>query len=99
MIFTFLWVIIGDLVSMHIKVIYNVDIRNEQPFTKTNKIEKAKKVKSSDDEHILISFFLGEDPFSIKPNEDFKIIRFTDIQRSFHKVITEFSTGRSPPLS
>ena len=40
MIFAFMWVIIGDLVSMHIQVIYGDDIVEHQPFTKTEKSDK-----------------------------------------------------------
>lgn len=100
MIFAFLWVIIGDLVSMHINVIYNVNIQNEQPYIKSDKSStKVKKDISSDDEITSLSTFIKEDVFSVKTYEDFNIIHFTDIQSNFHKVITEFSTGRSPPLS
>jgi hypothetical protein len=48
MIFAFMWVIIGDLVSMHIKVIYGDDIQKHQPFSKTDKSGKKDfKVKST----------------------------------------------------
>ena len=40
MIFAFLWVIIGDLVSMHIRAICDNDIQQEQPFSKTQKSDK-----------------------------------------------------------
>ena len=40
MIFAFLWVIIGDLVSMHIRVICDSDIQQHQPFSKTQKSDK-----------------------------------------------------------
>ena len=40
MIFAFMWVIIGDLVSMHIQVIYGDDLVEHQPFTKTDKSDK-----------------------------------------------------------
>ena len=40
MVFAFMWVIIGDLVSMHIHIIYDKDIAHHQPFTKTHKSDK-----------------------------------------------------------
>ena len=50
MVFAFMWVIIGDLVSMHIHIIYNKDIAHHQPFTKTHKSDKKSfKVDSKKD--------------------------------------------------
>ena len=47
MIFAFLWVIIGDLVAMHIRVIAGVDLFGcHQPFAKTHKEQKSFKVKN-----------------------------------------------------
>jgi hypothetical protein len=47
MVFAFLWVIIGDLVAMHIRVIAGIDLYGcHQPFAKTHKEQKNFKVKS-----------------------------------------------------
>jgi len=65
MIFSFVWVIIGDLVAMHIKVIHDVDI-NRSPFSKTqkpdSKIYKSQKSKIFDDNTFLGLAFVVSAP-------------------------------------
>ncbi len=85
MIMAFLWVIIGDLVSIHLNVIYG-DTKSDwhQPLAKTQKTEKKTyKVgshNSSDYSKLLHLSFIGENLFVLKVFSN-KISHFTfDIQ-------------------
>ena len=55
----FFYLVIGDLILFHEKVIYNYDaFASHQPFSKPNKTEKVYKVKDkSDGGHINLLFF------------------------------------------
>lgn len=45
MITSFAWVVVGDLVNMHLKVIYKKDLYSHNVFyTKSNKLEKKSKI-------------------------------------------------------
>ena len=101
MIFSFLWVIIGDLVAMHIRVIYDVDIQSQYPFSKTHKtdgkIYKTQKNKSSDDNHLLhLDFFVV----------NYILTNLTKLENTDFEFISEFKSqhkqdyilGRAPPI-
>ncbi len=102
MILSFLWVIIGDLVAMHIKLIYDVDIQSQYPFTKTQKTDsktyKTQKNKSSDDNQILyLDFFVISSNTSVNLYE-FKNTNFKFISELKSKYKQNYILGRSPPV-
>ena len=102
MIFAFTWVIIGDLVAMHINVICDIDIYNKQPFAKTTKTEKktykTKNYKTSGDNQALQLVFTINQNISYDyyaPVNELSYVFFSDLL-----IIntTDFSKGRSPPV-
>jgi len=102
MIFLFLWIIIGDLVAMHIRVIYNVDIQSQYPFGKTHKADgktyKTQKNKSSDDNHLLhLNFFVFNNNTSTNlsklENTDFEFI--SELKPKYKQ---NYISGRAPPM-
>lgn len=97
MIFTFSWVIIGDLVSMHLRVIYNIDIHNSQTFTKKDNSVKIKKGKSDFGNTILLSFLTETNKPSLANNSFFFIISFIEKLNIFSSEIIKLSIGRAPP--
>ncbi len=101
MIFAFLWVIIGDLVAMHIRVIAGVDLFGcHQPFAKTHKEQKNFKVKNyktAGNSNISGALFNKEGNAVLKPFFKVVIIK-SDITLDFD--IQEYSsqiTLRGPP--
>ena len=101
MIFSFLWVIIGDLVAMHIRVIYGVDIQGQSPFSKTNKsdkkVYKVSKSKTSDFSTDLGTALVSESNKRVCFIEGENIISFlkTDFISS---ALRNFHLGRAPPI-
>jgi len=76
MVFAFMWVITGDLVSIHLKVIFGDKVKSDwhQPYTKTHKddstykVQKSKTDGSSKVKHLS---FIGSDVlrFSLTSND------------------------------
>ena len=102
MIFAFMWVIIGDLVAMHVNVICDIDIFNQHPFAKTNKSDeknyKTNNSKTSDDNLFLFLFFIKEQPISLNNDNPFDEISIIKLLNYFSADIKEFPKGRSPPI-
>lgn len=102
MIFAFMWVVIGDLVAMHINVICEIDIYNQHHFAKTNKSDKknykTKNCKTSDENLFLYLFFIEEQTISLDKNTSFKEISIFKFSNHFSADIIDFPKGRSPPI-
>ena len=102
MIFAFMWVIIGDLVAMHVNVICDIDIFNQHPFAKTNKSDeknyKTNNSKTSDDNLFLFLFFIKEQPISLNNDNPFDEISIIKFSNYFSADIKDFPKGRSPPV-
>jgi len=100
MIFSFLWVIIGDLVAMHAKLIYDVDIQDQSPFAKTQKSDKkvyqVQKNKASDDDNSSGIVFISTTQNLVFLIKSENIIRFfTD--ESTNVSVFNLYLGRAPP--
>lgn len=102
MIFAFLWVIIGDLVSMHIRVLSDDYTHNSHlPYTKVQKTDKKcfKLTKKQKDKQSDLDF----DGFIAEFNSNFTI-NYLDIFNFFIVDVIKsnyiFSTNflRGPPL-
>jgi len=100
--FAFLWVIIGDLVAMHINVIYNVDVYNVQPYAKTKKSDekclKLKKGESFDGSFFVDLMFLDVKDFYVNYSDYTEINFVKELNFNIYHVIIN-SSGRSPPTS
>ena len=107
MIFAFLWVIIGDLVNMHIHVITGKDLYgHHHPFAKTQKSEKKSfKVKgksgnNNNSNTYALSFnFISEkiqNFFAIQSSTDFL---YWFVPKFIASVPNQNSLGRAPPCS
>ncbi len=102
MIFAFLWVIIGDLVAMHIRVIAGVDLFGcHQPFAKTHKEQKSfniKNCKSAGNSNF------SDIPFNNESKTELKLFCngiFIDFNTIVSFIIIEYSSQiflRGPPL-
>ena len=104
MIFAFLWVIIGDLVNMHIRVITGEDLYgHHQPYAKSNKTDKkAFKVKDkkagNDSKDLDTNFLLEEvsDLFDFKKATDFL---YWFVPKFIASTSQSSPLGRAPPRS
>ncbi len=104
MIFAFLWVIIGDLVNMHVRVITGKDLYgHHQPFSKTHKSNgKSYKVGSKKVEKTtggnFVSLFLSEaiQAAFLSRTKDFL---YWFIPKLVADNSSNLSLGRAPPYS
>lgn len=99
--FSFLWVVIGDLVAMHINVIYDVDIYELQPFAKTQKSdEKTYKITKgkSDLNGFSIDFVCEEYNSVSNLYLEYLGICFDHLQELNSSNYTLQLPGRSPPM-
>lgn len=104
MIFAFLWVIIGDLVNMHIRVITGDDLYgHHQPYAKSNKTDKKSfKVKDkkagNDSKELDINFLSDEvsDLFDYRKATDFL---YWFVPKLIASASHNSSQGRAPPQS
>ncbi len=104
MIFAFLWVIIGDLVAMHIRVIAGIDLYGcHQPFAKTHKDQKNFKVKNhkSVDNSKIINSFLSADKLLFSANYFIKITicNFSSVNIILQSLIPDNTLRGSPSIS
>ena len=102
MVVSFLWVIIGDLVSIHIKVYFG-DTHSEcqhHPFAKTNKGDtkyfKVKDHKAKDDSSINHLVFIASNSLSLNTLKSFDVRNYQIIDLSIRLNITSISQ-RGPP--
>ena len=102
MIFAFLWVIIGDLVAMHIHVIADIDIYNHSLFAKSNKTDKKcyknKSNKSSDNSIFYFNLFTSVQNSSINCQRIFKEVAANEPINLQAQEFILFLSGRDPPL-
>ena len=101
MIMAFLWVIIGDLVSIHLNVIYGETKSDwHQPLAKTQKTEKKTyKVgshNSSDYSKLLHLSFIGENIYTLRIVST-KIANYTINTKSFQTFESLTYYLRGPP--
>jgi len=97
MIFAFLWVIIGDLVNMHVRAITGGDLYgHHQPYAKSNKTDKksfqVKDKKSSNDGKSL--------DLSLFSEEISELLNFRSATDFLYWFVPKFiaSTSQSSPL-
>ena len=102
MVVSFLWVIIGDLVSIHLKVYFG-DTHSEcqhHPFAKTNKNDtkyfKVKDHKSKDDSSLNHLVFIASNSLNINTLKAFDVYNYQIIDLSIRLNITSISQ-RGPP--
>ena len=103
MLFAFTWVIISDLVGMHINVICNIDIYDNHPFAKTQKSDKksskVKKDKNGDDDEALYNLlYIGENTTSLINNYCLKIIPSTKTLFFTDADFEKYLQNRAPPI-
>ncbi len=102
MVVSFLWVIIGDLVSIHLKVYFGDKYSECQhhPFAKTNKGDtkyfKVKDHKSKDDSSINHLVFIASNSININTLKAFDFYNYQIIDLSIHKILVSVSQ-RGPP--
>jgi hypothetical protein len=96
-IFSFVWVIIGDLLSMHMRVIYHVDIQKHSPFTNIHKtVNKSNNSKCIKDFHFHSDFIIVN---------EFKLICSTQLcetiitleSKDYTQQNQKLYKGRAPP--
>jgi len=100
-IFSFVWVIIGDLVSMHMRVISHIDLQQHSPFANIHKtVKKDSKQKSYKyfDEGINFHLdFISLNDYTVNPFLNFiEIVPPTVSILYINETKTSFS-GRAPP--
>ena len=102
MVVSFLWVIIGDLVSIHLKVYFG-DTHSEcqhHPFAKTHKSDtkvlKVKDHKSKEDSSTNHSSFIASNLININPLIATAFCDFQFIDLSVNRILISVSQ-RGPP--
>ncbi len=104
MIFAFLWVIIGDLVNMHVRVITGKDLYgHHQPFSKTHKSNGktfkvgSKKINKTTNNSIVNLFFSESIQATfLSHTKDFL---YWFIPQLVAENSSKCSLGRAPPYS
>jgi len=104
MIFAFLWVIIGDLVNMHVRVITGKDLYgHHQPFSKTHKPDKktfkVKGKKSSDNSNSFDFSFFSEETSSIFNYRKATDFLYWFVPKFIASTNSKSDYGRAPPRS
>lgn len=99
-IIAFTWVILGDLVAMHINVICDINVYSHQPYAKTQK-SNEKCIKAKKDDTSTHTFFVDllfhSEQDSQHVYSDFTKINFlTELDFNFYTIVIN-SSGRSPP--
>jgi hypothetical protein len=100
--FSFLWVVIGDLVAMHINVIYDVNIYELQPFAKTQKSdEKTYKTNKgkTDSNSFSLDFVCEEYNSYSNLYLESVVIEFNSLDEFYPSNYTPQLPGRSPPIA
>jgi hypothetical protein len=99
-IFSFIWVIIGDLVSMHMRVISHIDLQQHSPFANIHKVEKQGKQKNAkyfDEGFNFNTDFVSLNEYTVNPLLNFvEIVSPTTSILHSNENLTSFS-GRAPP--
>lgn len=103
MIFAFFWLIIGDLITLHQKVIYGFDPFNHHiPYAKTSnspvkiKTDKGTKIDKSKDQFHFDAFISSETGFrSVLNVSEIELVNtyLGRVAQSFHTVVSL----RAPP--
>ncbi len=102
MIFAFLWVIIGDLVAMHIRVISDNNLNNSHiPYAKVQKVDKKcfkfnKKQKDTLSDDDSNSFILVDNYKKTLKNNN--ISNFRVAENDINNFILSNNLLRGPPL-
>jgi hypothetical protein len=99
--FALAWVIWGDLVAMHINVIYDVDIHSLQPYAKTHKSDE-KIIKSKDGKTTAFNFFhdiflCEKETFQFEPG-NYIVTAYTEYTDVLYNLYIHSLKGRSPPV-
>lgn len=99
MIIAFMWVIVGDLVNMHVKLIYKTDLNKHNTYyTKANKSEKKDYILSSKDFKKLDVFSnTSNNNFNFKIKLSFSEILITKTERLITNRLISSLLLRGPP--
>jgi hypothetical protein len=103
MLFAFSWVIIGDLISFHIEIIYGNKLYDwHQPYTKTQKTDsktiKVKYGKKDNSSKSLSLSFIAAKSLNIT-NSDFISSVFQIKTEKLTSTIINCFNNRAPPIS
>lgn len=100
-IFSFAWVIIGDLVSMHMRVISHIDLQEHSPFANIHKSVKSqgiqKNAKYFDEGFSFNADFILSDKIIINPYLNYFEIVSSTVSILYKEQSTRLFSGRAPP--
>ena len=98
-IFSFIWVIIGDLVSMHVRVICDVEIQKHSPFTDIHKTVKKLHKQKGDKNYKYSKHldFLETENINLKINTVFLDIDVNTLAKVYDNKEIKLFLGRAPP--